>query len=125
MSTQFDTQHNHTDDTSAYGQPAGGRRGSRQGGNGPSGYRIMVIVIGTVIAAALIVLAAVYVPSILAIGRLFGQSGDYGSVLTWAAMAWSASQLPAIAGIVVLPYELWVVIFALAILYFVVKSLLA
>jgi hypothetical protein len=59
MSTQFDTQHTHTDDTYAYGQPAAGRRAPRQRGNGPSGYRIMVIVIGVVIAAALIVLAAV------------------------------------------------------------------
>ncbi len=59
MSTQFDTQHSHTDDPYAYGQPAAGRRAPRQRGNGPSGYRIMVIVIGVVIAAALIVLAAV------------------------------------------------------------------
>jgi hypothetical protein len=59
MSTQFDTQHTPTDDTYAYGQPAAGRRAPRRGGNGPSGYRIMVIVIGVVIAAALIVLAAV------------------------------------------------------------------
>jgi Putative peptidoglycan binding domain len=59
MSTQFDTQHTHTDDTHAYCQPAAGRRAPRQGGNGPSGYRIAAIVIGTVIAAALIVLAAV------------------------------------------------------------------
>ena len=59
MSTQFDTQHTHTDDTHAYAQPTVGRRAPRQGGNGPSGYRIAAIVIGTVIAAALIVLAAV------------------------------------------------------------------
>ena len=59
MSTQFDTQHTHTDDTYAYGQPAAGRRAPRQRGSGPSGYRITVIVIGVVIAAALIVLAAV------------------------------------------------------------------
>jgi Putative peptidoglycan binding domain len=59
MSTQFDTQHTHTDDTHAYGQPTAGRRAPRQSGNGPSGYRIAAIVIGTVIAAALIVLAAV------------------------------------------------------------------
>ena len=59
MSTQFDTQHTHTDDTHAYAQPTAGRRAPRQGGNGPSGYRIAAIVIGTVIAAALIVLAAV------------------------------------------------------------------
>ena len=55
MSTQFDTQ---TDDTYAYGQPAAGRRAPRRGGNG-SGYRITAIVIGTVIAAALIVLAVI------------------------------------------------------------------
>jgi hypothetical protein len=59
MSTQFDTQHTHTDDTYAYGQPAAGRRAPRQRGNGPSGYRILVVVIGVVIAAALIVLATV------------------------------------------------------------------
>jgi len=59
MSTQFDTQNIHDDDTYAYGQPAARRRAPRQGGNRPSGYRIAAIVIGTVIAAALIVLAAV------------------------------------------------------------------
>jgi hypothetical protein len=59
MSTQFDTQNTHHDDTYGYGQPAAGRRAPRQGGNRPSGYRIAAIVIGTVIAAALIVLAAV------------------------------------------------------------------
>jgi hypothetical protein len=53
-----DTQHTHTDDTHAYGLPAAGRRAPRPGGNG-SGYRITAIVIGTVIAAALIVLAVV------------------------------------------------------------------
>ena len=59
MSTQFDTQNTHNDDTYGYGQPAAGRRAPRQGGNRPSEYRIAAIVIGTVIAAALIVLAAV------------------------------------------------------------------
>ena len=60
MSTQFDTQNTHNDDTYGYGQPAAaGRHTPRQGGNRPSGYRIAAIVIGTVIAAALIVLAAV------------------------------------------------------------------
>ena len=59
MSTQFDTQNTRNDDTYGYGQPAAGRRAPRQGGNRPSGYRIAAIVIGTVIAAALIVLAAV------------------------------------------------------------------
>ena len=58
MSTQFDTQNTHHDDTYGYGQPAAGRRAPRQGGNRPPGYRIAAIVIGTVIAAALIVLAA-------------------------------------------------------------------
>ena len=59
MSTQFDTQNTYHDDTYGYGQPAVGRRAPRQGGNRPSGYGIAAIVIGTVIAAALIVLAAV------------------------------------------------------------------
>ena len=59
MSTQFDTQNTHNDETYGYGQPAAGRRAPRQGGNRPSGYRIAAIVIGTVIAGALIVLAAV------------------------------------------------------------------
>jgi hypothetical protein len=59
MSTQFDTQNTHNDDTYGYGQPAAGRHAPRQGGNRSSGYRIAAIVIGTVIAAALIVLAAV------------------------------------------------------------------
>jgi len=58
MSTQFDTQHTHTDDPYAYGQPTAGRRAPRRGGNS-SGYRITAIVIGVVIAAALIVLAVV------------------------------------------------------------------
>jgi hypothetical protein len=59
MSTQFDTQNTHNDDTYGYGQPAAGRRAPRQGGNRPSWYRIAAIVIGTVIVGALIVLAAV------------------------------------------------------------------
>ena len=58
MSTQFDTQNTHHDDTYGYGQRRR-RRAPRQGGNRPPGYRIAAIVIGTVIAAALIVLAAV------------------------------------------------------------------
>ena len=59
MSTQFDTRNTHHDDTYGYGQPAAGRRAPRRGGNRPSEIRIAAIVIGTVIAAALIVLAAV------------------------------------------------------------------
>ena len=53
MSTQFYTQDTYTD------QPDNGHRAPRQNGNGPSGFRIWTIVIGTVVAAALIVLAAV------------------------------------------------------------------
>jgi hypothetical protein len=54
MSTHLDAQNIHTDDTDAYGQPdaPGGAAAARQ-------YRIAAIVIGTVVATALIVLAAV------------------------------------------------------------------
>jgi tetratricopeptide (TPR) repeat protein len=55
----------------------------------------------------LLVIAAIYVPTMRAIGRLFGYSADYGSLLTCAAMAWSASQLPLIAAAAVLPWSLW------------------
>lgn len=42
----------------------------------------------------LFLLAAIYVPCTLLLGRLFGQSGDYGTLLTCAAFGWSASQIP-------------------------------
>jgi tetratricopeptide (TPR) repeat protein len=43
--------------------------------------------------APLLVLAAVYVPCLLAGGRMLGYSGDYGSLLTCTAMAWASSQM--------------------------------
>ena len=58
MSTQFDTQNTHNDDTYGYGQPAAGRA-LPPGRQPPLGIPIAAIVIGTVIAAALIALAAV------------------------------------------------------------------
>jgi hypothetical protein len=58
MSTQFYTQDTYTDQPDN-GQHSTGHRAPRQNGNGPSGFRIWTIVIGTVVAAALIVLAAV------------------------------------------------------------------
>ena len=42
----------------------------------------------------LFLLAAIYVPCTLLLGRLFGQSADYGTLLTCAALGWSASQIP-------------------------------
>ena len=65
MSTQFYTQDSHTQDRpqdSQHGssqQQYTGHRAPRQNGGGPSWYRIGAIAIGTVVAAALIVLAAV------------------------------------------------------------------
>jgi tetratricopeptide (TPR) repeat protein len=71
-----------------------------------------------------IVLAAVYVPCILALGRLFGQTGDYGSLLTCAAMAWTASQIEFVAAIVLIPWlGSWVL--AIPIAYFAVLMFLA
>ena len=54
MSTQY-----YTDDRPATGQPDTSHRAPRPGNQGPSWYRVWAIVIGTIIAAALIVLAAV------------------------------------------------------------------
>jgi hypothetical protein len=54
MSTQY-----YTDDRPATSQPDPGNRAPRPGNQGPSWYRIWAIVIGTIVAAALIVLAAV------------------------------------------------------------------
>jgi hypothetical protein len=58
MSTQFDTQDTYTDQP-ATSQPTTGHRAPRRQNNGSSWFRIWAIVIGTVVAAALIVLAAV------------------------------------------------------------------
>jgi hypothetical protein len=54
MSTQY-----YTDDRPATSQPDTSNRAPRPSNQGPSWYRIWAIVIGTIIAAALIVLAAV------------------------------------------------------------------
>ena len=54
MSTQY-----YTDDSPAATRPGTSRRGPRPGNQGPSWFRVLAIVIGAVIAAALIVLAAV------------------------------------------------------------------
>ena len=54
MSTQY-----YTDDSPAATRPGTGRRAPRPGNQGPSWFRVLAIVIGAVIAAALIVLAAV------------------------------------------------------------------
>jgi peptidoglycan hydrolase-like protein with peptidoglycan-binding domain len=58
MSTQFYTQDTYTPDQPATSQPTG-HRAPRPNGNGPSWYRIWAIVIGTAVAAALVVLATV------------------------------------------------------------------
>lgn len=54
MSTQY-----YTDDRPATSQPDPGHGAPRPGNQGPSWYRIWAIIIGTIIATALIVLAAV------------------------------------------------------------------
>ena len=54
MSTQY-----YTDDRPATSQPDTSHRAPRPSSQGPSWYRIWAIVIGTIIAAALIILAAV------------------------------------------------------------------
>jgi hypothetical protein len=54
MSTEY-----YTDDRPATSQPDTSHRTPRPGNQGPSWYRIWAIVIGTIIAAALIILAAV------------------------------------------------------------------
>jgi hypothetical protein len=53
MSTQY-----YTDDRPATSQPDTSHRTPRPGNQGPSWYRIWAIIIGTIIAAALIILAA-------------------------------------------------------------------
>jgi hypothetical protein len=54
MSTQY-----YTDDRPATSQPETGSRAPRPSNQGPSWYRIWALVTGTIVAAALIVLAAV------------------------------------------------------------------
>lgn len=72
--------------------------------------------------APLLVLALVYVPGALLIGKLLGSSvafqRDYSPLLTCTAMAWSAANLPlALAGRV-LPPSVWAIAAGLAYLYF-------
>ncbi len=73
----------------------------------------------------LLIIAAIYVPGTLAISRLFGYSADYGSLLTCAAMAWSASQIPLIAAFALLPRALWPWFLPPVVLYFVILMFFA
>ena len=73
----------------------------------------------------LFLLAAIYVPCTLGIGRLFGQSGDYGTLLTCAALAWSASQIPLLIAIPMLPGLLGLWLLPAAFLYFLVLMFFA
>lgn len=73
----------------------------------------------------LLLLAGLYVPCMLAIGRLFGHTGDYGSLLTCAAVAWSAAQIPLIAALLVLPGLLWLWVLPVVFLYFAVLMFFA
>ena len=68
--------------------------------------------------APLLILAAIYVPGLMAAGRLFGYSGDYGSLLTCAAMAWSASQIPMLIVIPTLAGLLGLWLFPVTVVYF-------
>jgi hypothetical protein len=78
MSTQY-----YTDDRPATSQPDSGNRAPRPGNQGPSWYRIWAIVIGTIVAAALIVLAAV------------GLTHNHAATRTPAASAPTATSAPA------------------------------
>jgi tetratricopeptide (TPR) repeat protein len=72
-----------------------------------------------------LVIAGLYVPCMLAIARLFGYTGDYGSLLTCAAMAWSGAQIPMMAAIVVLPGSLWPWFLPPVLLYFAILMFFA
>jgi Putative peptidoglycan binding domain len=78
MSTQY-----YTDDRPATSQPDPGNRAPRPGNQGPSWYRIWAIVIGTIVAAALIVLAAV------------GLTHNHATATTPAAAAPTPTSAPA------------------------------
>ena len=78
MSTQY-----YTDDRPATSQPDPGNRAPRPGNQGPSWYRIWAIVIGTIVAAALIVLAAV------------GLTHNHATTTTPAASAPTPTSAPA------------------------------
>ena len=73
----------------------------------------------------LLVLAGLYVPGMLAIGRIFGYTGDFGSLLTCAAMAWSASQIPFVAALVLIPWFFWPWFLPPVLLYFAILMFFA
>ena len=66
----------------------------------------------------LLVLAGIYVPCLLAIARLFAYPGDYGSLLTCTAMAWTSAQIPLVAAMILLPVEIWLWLTPLVLGYF-------
>ena len=73
----------------------------------------------------LLALAGLYVPCLLGIARLFGYAGDYGSLLTCAAMGWSAAQLPLIAAMAVVPADIWLWLVPFVLGYFAVLMFFA
>jgi tetratricopeptide (TPR) repeat protein len=81
----------------------------------------------------LLVLAVAYVPGILLLCGLFGRLGgfvvsfqrDYSPMLTCAAMAWSAANLPLVAAGFIAPPEVLLGLAGLAYLYFAVLVFLA
>jgi tetratricopeptide (TPR) repeat protein len=70
----------------------------------------------------LLVLAVIYVPGTLLIGKLLGGQPafrrDYTPLLTCAAMAWTAANLPLVLALWILPAEFWAIAVAVAYLYF-------
>jgi tetratricopeptide (TPR) repeat protein len=81
----------------------------------------------------LLLLAAVYVPSTLFTAMLLGRLGafgtvferDYSPLLTCAAMAWTASQIPLIAALIFIPREAFPAAVVLAHIYFAVLMFFA
>ena len=81
----------------------------------------------------LLLLAVVYVPGTLVLGLLIGHLGNFGAVfqrdysplLTCAAMAWSAAQLPVLLAAWTAPREVLVVIAGLSYAYFAVLMFFA
>ena len=75
----------------------------------------------------LMVLAIAYVPGMVLLGILFGRMGggvwtvfqrDYSPLLTCTCMAWTAANLPLVVAARLLPPNLWGIVAALAIGYF-------
>jgi len=73
----------------------------------------------------LLVLAAVYVPATLALGKLFAGAGDYSSLLACTAMSFAAANLPLVLAAWVLPGDVFVIAAGLAYLYFLVLMFFA